>query len=239
MMTGNLPPVLMYHAVDRISDDPNLVCVSPERFEAQMAYIKGRGLRGVSMRELVEAMEAGKARGLVGLTFDDGYESFLHYALPTLEGYGFAATIFVLGGMLGGFNNWDTGPRLRLLGAQGIREVDRRGIEVGSHGWSHTRLAALDSCTVEEEVARSRHDLSMTLERDVEGFCYPYGNLDAPAADAVRRAGYAYACAYKTRVSHDLYDLPRIHVGEKDGAFRLGLKLRGLARYKDMIRTSG
>ena len=52
--------------------DPNMLCTSPERFEAQMLYLKQRNLRGVSVRELLFAMRTGDARRLVGLTFDDG-----------------------------------------------------------------------------------------------------------------------------------------------------------------------
>ena len=45
-------------------------------------------------------MNTGDARGLVGLTFDDGHEDFLSCP-STLETLGFSATLFVVAGMLG------------------------------------------------------------------------------------------------------------------------------------------
>ena len=235
-MSTRWPPVIMYHAVDRLPEDPNKVCVTPERFEAQMRYLKRRGLRGASVRELVAAASLGKARRLVGLTFDDGYENFLEYALPVLERSGFSATVFALAGKLGEENTWDRGPRMKLLGADGLREISSRGMEVGSHGDTHVRLSGLKPEALEKEVSQSRRALNEALGEEVAGFCYPYGSVDERAVREVRRAGYTYACAYKTRVVRDVHDLPRIHAGEKDGRVRLALKLGGFARYPGILR---
>src|SRR3712207_3456782 len=97
----------MYHSVSRITDDPNLICTSPERFHTQMLQLKRHNLRGVAVRELRRAARAGSAKRLVGLTFDDGYEDFLYCAVPILERFGFSATVFVVGGMLGQENDWE------------------------------------------------------------------------------------------------------------------------------------
>lgn len=230
------PPILMYHAVTRARYDPNNICVSPERFEAQMLYLRRRNLRGISMRKLRQAAVTGNTRGLVGLTFDDGYENFLRTALPALEKFGFSATVFVLAGMFGGENSWDREPRLKLLDVEGVREVSERGMEVGSHGVSHIELSGLNPEQLEHEVCGSHQVLSEVLGEAVEGFCYPYGNLDGRAVDAVRRTGYSYACAYKERISWGYYDLPRVYVGERDGAFRLRLKLGPYLRYSSIAQ---
>jgi peptidoglycan/xylan/chitin deacetylase (PgdA/CDA1 family) len=226
----------MYHAISRLSYDPNKVCVSPERFESQMLYLKRRGLRGVSVGKLIRATEAGNARRLVGLTFDDGYESFLQNAVPVLERFGFTATVFVVGGMLGRENDWDREPRLKLLDADGVRQASDRGMEVGSHGMSHTRLSRLDAESLEQEVIGGRRILREVLGRDVEGFCYPYGDLDQLTVQVVRRAGHGYACAYKVRIEQDRYDIPRIYVGERDGSLRLALKLGWYAPLTRFLR---
>ena len=65
--------VLMYHSVEPYTADPYQVTVHPDRFARQLRWLRRRGLRGVSMRELLAARRDGTARGLVGLTFDDGY----------------------------------------------------------------------------------------------------------------------------------------------------------------------
>lgn len=222
---------MMYHAITRVPDDPNNICVSPERFETQMLHLRRHRLRGVSIKELVRAVRQGDARGLVGLTFDDGYEDLLRNAVPVLERLGFTATAFVLGEMLGGENSWDRGSRLKLLGVESVREAEERGVEVGSHGMAHVELSNLSSEQLEHEVHASRQTLSEVLGHAVEGFCYPYGSLDGNAVEAVRRAGYGYACAYKGRDLGGLYSIPRTYVGERDKALKLALKLRANAYY--------
>lgn len=213
-----------------------MVCTSPERFESQMLYLKRRNMRGVSMRELLQAWKSGSVKGLVGLTFDDGYEDFLYTALPVLERFGFSATVFVVAGMLGGENDWEhyfsPRSRLKLVGAAGIREISERGMEVGSHSMHHPALPNLEIETLETEVSDSRRVLSEVLSADVEGFCYPYGILDHASIQAVRRAGYAYACAANARVEWTIHDLPRTPVADRDRLLRFAAKLMIHAQYR-------
>jgi peptidoglycan/xylan/chitin deacetylase (PgdA/CDA1 family) len=226
----HFPQVLMYHSISRPEIDHDPLCTSPERFEAQMLYLKRHNMRGVSMRELHLALSAGKTTGLVGVTFDDGYEDFLDVAIPILEKFNFSATVFVVAGMLGEENTWEHGgrprPRLKLFGKDGVREVSERGMEIGSHTVTHPRLSGLDSETLIHEVGDSRRVLGEILNAPVEGFSYPYGDLDGPAVRAARGAGYGYAVATKTQVEGGLHDWPRTYVGEKDSPLRLAIKLK-------------
>jgi len=230
----------MYHAVVNLTDDPNMMSTSPKRFEEQMAYLRRRNLRGVSMRELCRGVSMGSAKRLIGLTFDDGYKDFLHTALPVLERLGFSATVFVVVGMLGKENDWehahDPRPQLKLLGSEEVREVSERGTEVGSHGMSHTNLLGLGPELLNQEVNDSRLMLSEVLGEEVEGFCYPYGDLDGAALQAVRGAGYSYACGWKTRVEQSAYDLPRIPISERDHFIRFAAKLKIYSRYSRITR---
>jgi peptidoglycan/xylan/chitin deacetylase (PgdA/CDA1 family) len=235
------PTVLMYHSIGRLENDPNMLCTSPERFEAQMLYLKRHNLRGVSMRELHRAVRAGDARGLVGLTFDDGYEDFLGTAVPILERVGFSATVFVVANMLGGENDWEHAhnprPRLKLLDAEGIREVSGRRMEVGSHSMTHARLSHAHPELLEKEVSESRRVLGEIAVEAVEGFCYPYGGLDGAAVQAVRRAGYAYACGWRTLVERSAFDWPRMPVSDRDGFLRFAAKLRIYSQYSAAKRV--
>src|SRR5215216_6272701 len=155
-MSTHWPRILMYHAVSQSSENPNKIFTSPILFEAQMRYLRRRNLRGVSIRELRRAERMGNTNGLVGITFDDGYEDFLQNAVPVLERFGFSATVFMVAGMLGEENNWEfrfePRPQLKILGVEGVREVAARGMEVGSHGMRHLRLSGLEPELLEEEV---------------------------------------------------------------------------------------
>ncbi|WP_230423364.1 polysaccharide deacetylase family protein [Streptomyces radicis] len=217
--------LLMYHSVAYTSPDPYRVTVTPDRLHQQLGWLRRRGLRGVSVGELLRARAAGRAARLVGLTFDDGYRDFLDTAVPLLRGHGCTATVFVLPGRLHGSNAWDAeGPRKRLLNAEGIREVAAAGMEVGSHGMTHETLRRATPQVLEREVAGSRAALEDLLGSPVPGFCYPYGGVDRRAIEAVRAAGYAYACAVDPGRLTGQFALPRIHVGERDSVRRLRLK---------------
>jgi peptidoglycan/xylan/chitin deacetylase (PgdA/CDA1 family) len=222
---GDVPMVLMYHGVADEAEDPNHLCVAPSRFAEQLAWLKRRGLRGVSIGTLVDAMRAGRPRGLVGITFDDGYVSVLEAALPELRRHGFTATMFIVSGRLSGSNEWDEGPRWPLMSAGQVRELAAAGMEIGSHSTTHVRLAGLDARQLEAQVGDSKASLADLVGAPVRGFAYPYGSMDAAARLAVRDAGYDYACAVETPLRElGIMALPRVYVGQRDDARRMAAK---------------
>lgn len=217
--------MLMYHSVSSCTEDPYRITVSPYRLDRQLRWLRGRGLSGVSVGELMRARAAGRDAGLVGLTFDDGYTDFVDTALPLLRRHGCTATVFVLPGRLGGENAWDElGPRKPLLDAEGIRKAAAEGMEVGSHGLMHTDLTTADDATVQRETKQSRALLADITGNDPEGFCYPYGTVDPRAVKAVREAGYGYACAIDPGALTCMHALPRVHIDAADNSVRLFLK---------------
>jgi len=220
-----LPMVLMYHSVSPVTPDPYQVTVSPQRFEQQMRWLAMRGLRGVSVASLLAARRRGCDDGLVGLTFDDGYEDFLHYALPILTRHGFGATAFVIAGRLGGQNAWDAdGPRKPLMTARQVGQVAEAGVEIGSHGLRHVTLGATTDLALLREQQVSRQILQDLTGTSVAGFCYPYGRLDGRVADGARQAGYDYGCAIWTSELTGPYAVPRTYIGQADGPARLRAK---------------
>jgi peptidoglycan/xylan/chitin deacetylase (PgdA/CDA1 family) len=214
--------VLMYHSVAPYAEDPYQVTVHPYRFERQMHWLRRRGLRGTSVGELLAAR---RAPGLVGLSFDDGYADFVHYAMPILARYGFTATVFVLAGRLGGENAWDRpGPRKALMTAEQVRRAAAAGIEIGSHSLTHPRLPEVAGDELRGEVRDSRAVLSRLTGQEVRGFCYPYGAAGTREVDAVRDAGYGYACAVRPSTPDSRYTVPRTYVGDRDTSLRLFAK---------------
>ncbi|WP_332113028.1 polysaccharide deacetylase family protein [Streptomyces sp. ActVer] len=218
----------MYHSVGDCSDDPYRITVSPDRLDRQLGWLRRRGLRGVSMADLLAARARGEGKDLVGLTFDDGYADFTDNALPVLRSWDCGATVFVLPGRLGGTNEWDPlGPRKPLLTADGIRRLaDTEGLEIASHGLTHVDLTKADDALLGAEAGGSRALLSELTGREVLGFCYPYGTVDQRVADVVRAAGYEYACAIDPGTLTGPFALPRVHIGENDTSWRLLLKYR-------------
>jgi peptidoglycan/xylan/chitin deacetylase (PgdA/CDA1 family) len=217
--------VLMYHSVEPYTEDPYRITVSPHRFERQLRWLRRRGLRGVAVRELLAARAAGTDAGLVGLTFDDGYENFVTRVMPQLRRYGWTATVYIVAGALGGYNAWDTpGPRKDLMTADDVRRAADAGIEIGSHSLSHCRLTQCRTSMLADEVGHSRIVLADLTGVDVDGFCYPYGAAGVREIDVVRAAGYTYACAVGPGALAGPHALPRTYIGNKDTAPRLYAK---------------
>lgn len=217
-----MPMVLMYHSVARYAEDPFRITVCPERFERHMSWLRARGLRGVSMADLLRAK---RRRGLIGLTFDDGYADFVEEVMPVLVAYGFTATVFVVAGALGGHNGWDVpGPRKALMTAADVRRAAVAGFEIGSHGLTHRALPDCDEAGLATEVHRSRTVLAELTDNPVTGFCYPYGAVGEREKAAVRGAGYTYACAVHRSGLACGFAIPRTYVGDRDGPARLFAK---------------
>ena len=222
---GNVPMILMYHGVADVAEDPYQLFVTPSRFAEQMTWLKRRGLRGVGIGTLIDAMRAGRESGLVGVTFDDGYVNVLDNAVPELLRHDFTATMFIISGRLGGTNEWDEGPVWPLMSAGQVAEVAAAGMEIGSHSATHVRLSRVGGDRLEAEVSGSRASLGELMGAPIRGFAYPWGSNDAAARRAVREAGYDYACAVETPVTElGLMALPRICFSQGDGAGRMATK---------------
>ena len=223
--SGGWPYVLMYHSVTTYRDDPYLITVRPHRFEAQLRWLHRRGLRGVSMRELLVADRLGRSAGLVGLTFDDGYADFVQQVLPALARRGFTATVFVIAGRVGGTNVWDSDTeRKALMTSRQVRAAVDAGMEIGSHGLRHVPLPSLPATRIAEETEASRAILQVLSGQDVDGFCYPYGAISAEVIHGVRTAGYDYGCGVKPAELTCRHALPRTYIGDRDDAMRLRAK---------------
>lgn len=93
--------ILLYHRVAQRSFDPQLLCVSPENFRAQVDYLR-QHYTLLGLPELVQAIAARAVpRRSVVITFDDGFADNFQYARPILEQTRTPATIFVTSGFVG------------------------------------------------------------------------------------------------------------------------------------------
>lgn len=69
--------------------------ISPEMFEARMAWLKHSGLPVLPLGEAVDRLADGSLpEAAVAITIDDGWVSTITHALPVLEKYGLPATLY-------------------------------------------------------------------------------------------------------------------------------------------------
>lgn len=111
------PRILLYHRVEQLSADPQLLAVKPENFFEQLELLR-KHFTVLPLGELVSAVLKGRASNrMVSVTFDDGYADNLYQAKPLLARAGIPATVYVASGTLNTVREfwWDELERLLLL----------------------------------------------------------------------------------------------------------------------------
>lgn len=205
--------VLTYHSVSQDVAGP--IGIAPATFRMQMAELARAGYRSLTVAELV-AWHAGDMRGgrSVLITFDDAYCDFADNAVPTMLEYGFTAVNFVPSALVGGAAAWRGAirPARAIMPWPLLRELRATGMEFGAHGRTHGDLTRLEPAEQEHEIAGSRAELADGLGAAVTSFAAPYGAVNAPVIETIRRhyqAGFGVRLAPATRAD-DRCDLPRI-----------------------------
>jgi peptidoglycan/xylan/chitin deacetylase (PgdA/CDA1 family) len=115
----------------------------------------------------------------VSLTFDDGPDALTQRYLETLDDIGVPATFFVTG------EHAVCHPEL-------VREYLRRGHQLASHGYDHTRFTKLSRRQLLEQCART----DQAIGGQTSGRSWvrpPHGSIDAATLLALRAAGYVVA----------------------------------------------
>lgn len=85
-------------------------------------------------------------------------------------------------------------PRDLYLDLGGLRELHRRGWEIGGHGVHHLRLSDCNEATLQQEIRGSVKMLQALPLPPPHLFAYPDGAWDARVARAVSVAGFRAAC---------------------------------------------
>lgn len=101
--------ILLYHRIAEPVRDPQMLCVSPEKFEDHISMLVKK-FKPVRLSEIVDRVKYGKKLlpRTTAITFDDGYLDNLDKAVPILEKYKVPATIFIASGCIKeGYFWWD------------------------------------------------------------------------------------------------------------------------------------
>jgi peptidoglycan/xylan/chitin deacetylase (PgdA/CDA1 family) len=156
------------------------------------------------------------------LTFDDGYRTLHSVALPWLRRFEYPAVAFIPTDFIGGSNGFDDGvePAETLCDWGELRELERSGVSVQSHGASHRRFSDLSPEARVVELRSSKEILEAGLCKPVELFAYPYGDGGPDAssssvslASAGYRAGFLYKGGPAQLPAVDHSHLPRLPMG--------------------------
>lgn len=211
----NYLPILTYHSLD---DSGSVVSISARVFRQQMEMLRAQGVQALTLAAAIRHLHAyGEfpERSVV-ITFDDGYLNVFSEAYPVLQEYSFHATIFLITGYCGAYNDWPghQSPvgRLPLMDWSQVKEMSADGFEFGAHTRSHPDLSGIPLERAEEEILTSQKQIEDKLGCEVNSFAYPYGYLNSAVKKIVQK-NFACACSVKLGQASwpcDLFELPRV-----------------------------
>ena len=118
------------------------------------------------------------------LTFDDGYEDNYTTMLPILEAHKMTAVVYVITNELG---------HAGYMTLEQVKDMQRRGVEIGSHTADHLALTALDDETRLNQIRNSKIFLEWNGLETIYSLSYPNGAFNAEIIELLKRENYLTA----------------------------------------------
>jgi len=227
-LAGPGRPILMYHSISVPQNAREATYyISPSRFRRQLAWLQLHGYTHVAASDW---LKKGPRKKSLLLTFDDAYEDLHRELLRAVEEFKVKPLVFVVADRIGGANDWDAREGLRersLLSLDQMREMQRVGVQFGSHSLTHPLLTKLSTPELLREVRDSKSKLEDALGTPIEWFAYPYGDVDRRVRAAVLEAGYKAAVTTDAGMNRwqDPLALQRLEIDERDWLMDFALKL--------------
>lgn len=233
-------PFIFYHKIASPPPDARIRggYTPPGRFAAQMAYLKKHGFVFHTASELVEHFLAHGTfpeRG-IAVTFDDGWKDNYESAFPVLKKFGIKATIFLIPSCVGQVSTkaLSEGESGRAhLSLEEVLEMDRHGVEFGSHTLNHRLLHQIRPDEARFELEESKRQIEQMLGKPCKVLAYPGGHFDDTARRLAEEAGYtaAFTSHYGPDEPLDLYALNRTEILRRDRfLFQFARKVRPILK---------
>lgn len=182
-------PILMYHYISVPPPDAGIyrldLSVTPENFEAQLAWLRSQGYTAIALRDLIYHLTLGRPlpENPIALTFDDGYRDNYDNALPLLKKYGFVATFFLVTRPIDvgdpNYMTWDM-----------VVEMHRAGMSMQPHGYRHYDLKGRSTDLLIYEIVGAKEAIEARTGETVRFFSYPAGSYDRHTIEVLKSAHF-------------------------------------------------
>lgn len=134
--------------------------------------------------EVTQIPSASLKRGMVSVTFDDGWQSITTHAAPLLSKYNIRTTQYIISDVSAhsepGYMNFDS-----------VHALKNAGHEIGSHSLAHCNQTSLSSEQISDNALGSKRQLETQGLGPVRTFAYPLGQYNH-ATQTVYPQHYAY-----------------------------------------------
>jgi peptidoglycan/xylan/chitin deacetylase (PgdA/CDA1 family) len=117
----------------------------------------------------------------------------------------------------------------RAMTSDEVRAIVSDGlVSIGAHTVTHPVLASLGAAARHREIAESKRACEALAGAPVTAFAYPYGDSNVEVREAVKAAGFIFACAAgggPVKASSGIFALPRVYAPNLGGdAFERALR---------------
>ena len=160
--------ILMYHSVNPIHQ----WAIKPDKFEEQIKFLTSN-YQVLPLKDFFNFNEDSFA-----ITFDDGHEDNLNFALAILKKYDCPATFFICTGFITkkvDITKNGVYQGLKPLSLEQVKEMKKEGMDFGCHTHTHPILSKIPLREVEKEIHKSKTILEDILGDKIDLFAYPLG----------------------------------------------------------------
>lgn len=148
-------------------------------------------------------------RGLVSLTFDDGWQSVYDNALPIIDAYNYKATLYLNPSVINTKN---------FLSSGEAQDALQRGNQLAAHGYNHLDMTTVNGKQLRFQLETSKKYIVEKTANNQVDFATPYGKSDSEVqamAHTFFRSLRSTDTGFNTRQNFDRYHLLVMYVGSK------------------------
>ncbi len=190
-------PGLLFHSILPGTLQPNLSCMSIDKFSKIIHRLKSMGYNSTTISNIELKDDNSTECKKIIITFDDGFQSIYDHALPILESVNFKVTVFCVTDFIGKASTWDVYGNSRHLDTKSIYKISQLGHEIGSHTCTHANLPYLSDKNLTNELIISKSRLEDITGRAVISLSFPHGSWNQRVWEIAQNVGYKSASIYR------------------------------------------
>lgn len=200
-------PILCYHNFNPTI--PGSMNLTPERFAAQMQWLKDNGFTFVPLKDVVEYLRGTRdslpAKSIV-ITIDDGWKSVYLYAYPIIRKYQIPVTLFIYPETISHGKNALTWEELTELKNTGFFDIQAHTYSHPNFKHAKRRLSPANyEKFVATELVNSKKILEDKMHTPITLLAWPFGIYDKNLEQAAANAGYVMAFSIDARSANKSY----------------------------------